>query len=114
MNKILKEQFLPNITLFKIHDLEYLFDEIRKPSKIDYFNEKSEEILIDIIKAKEWNIDEKIEWCNFIQYLFEKNKIKTDFLIRKFAEKEIININGNWIDCNFLKKLKIKEDEIPF
>jgi len=92
--------------------LNFIFTELRLQKNLNLFDLETEAILIRIFNQKEWNINEKEFWCNFVKYLFEENIVKEPLLIQKLEEnnclKKIWNGNIEYrIDCGFI-------DEIPF
>jgi len=113
LNQILKNNILNNIEYFNSINLEKLFDELRFQKNITLFNLDTEKILIKIFRQKNWHIDEKKLWCEFVKYLDEQQIIKEPLFIQKLEEKETLkkyygdNSHIYRIDCDFLI-------EIPF
>lgn len=120
LNEFLLTIICENIEKFTITELEKIFDILRFSSKLALFNLLTEEYLVTIFTKKDWTVEEKKLWCNFVKYLDEQHKINEPLFIQKLQEKKALERSWGhdgeyYIDCDFLDKLiEIHDDEIPF
>gem|GEM_PF-260119 len=120
LNEFLLTVIYENIEKLNQNELEKIFDELRFASKLALFDLDIEKNLIRIFTKKTWDLEEKKLWCSFVQYLFNRDKIKEPLFIQKLAEKQSLrqvwggyNNQESWIDCNFLDR-HINDEDIPF
>ncbi len=115
LNSFLRNEILDNIDNFSNNELEKIFDELRMTTKIKLLDIESESILIRIFTTKTfWTDEEKKIWCNFVQYLYEQNKIKEPLFIKKLEEKNVLCLERDQFGNEFINCNVANDMDVPF